>query len=266
MKRNSNLYIFILFSLFILLVSNTININYLNKFKSKKTKKENNISSANLELSNLFFNSIKNNILSESNNLCNVNYYTKALNFIDYSSSILKQDEDIISLKKSINNKKSEYLSSSSNPSMTTSASILNGISIATINSLSIESLTPYLIHVDIATQKTYIYEGSKNKWNLVKSFLCSTGIKGEDTPSGIYTIKERGNWFFSEKYNQGGRYWVQFFNDYLFHSTPYNKEQTQIVDNTLGTPSSHGCIRLSEEDSKWIYDNIPSGSKVIIK
>lgn len=70
MKRNSNLYIFILFSLFILLVSNTININYLNKFKSKKTKKENNISSANLELSNLFFNSIKNNILSESNNLC----------------------------------------------------------------------------------------------------------------------------------------------------------------------------------------------------
>ena len=62
MKRNSNLYIFILFSLFILLVSNTININYLNKFKSKKTKKENNISSANLELSNLFFNSIKNNI------------------------------------------------------------------------------------------------------------------------------------------------------------------------------------------------------------
>ena len=86
MKRNSNLYIFILFSLFILLVSNTININYLNKFKSKKTKKENNISSANLELSNLFFNSIKNNILSESNNLCNVNYYTKALNFIDYSS------------------------------------------------------------------------------------------------------------------------------------------------------------------------------------
>ena len=39
MKRNSNLYIFILFSLFILLVSNTININYLNKFKSKKTKK-----------------------------------------------------------------------------------------------------------------------------------------------------------------------------------------------------------------------------------
>ena len=244
MKRNSNLYIFILFSLFILLVSNTININYLNKFKSKKTKKENNISSANLELSNLFFNSIKNNILSESNNLCNVDYYTKALNFIDYSSSILKQDEDIISLKKSINNKKSEYLSSSSNPSITTSASILNGISIATINSLSIESLTPYLIHVDIATQKTYIYEGSKNK----------------------YTIKERGNWFFSEKYNQGGRYWVQFFNDYLFHSTPYNKEQTQIVDNTLGTPSSHGCIRLSEEDSKWIYDNIPSGSKVIIK
>lgn len=265
MKKNSNLYIFILFSLFILFLSNIINPNLLTNSKLKKTKNENNISNS-LELSNLFFNCIKNNIINESNNLCDIDYYTKALNFIDYSSSILIEDNDILSLKKSIEDKKSEYLSSNSNSSITTSSSILNAISIATINSLSIESLTPYLIHVDITNQKTYIYEGSKNKWNLIKSFICSTGIKGEDTPSGIYTIKERGKWFFSEKYNQGGRYWVQFFDDYLFHSIPYNKEQTQIVDNTLGIPSSHGCIRLSEEDSKWIYYNIPSGSKVIIK
>ena len=70
---------------------------------------------------------------------------------------------------------------------------------------------------------------------------------------------------FFSDKYNQGGKYWVQFYGDYLFHSVPYNKDQSEVVDYTLGVPASHGCIRLKTEDAKWIYDNIESGTKVII-
>lgn len=261
MKNNFTLHKFMLFSFSIILFFSIINTTLLHSSFSKSKKKIN--TSA---ISSLFFKSIKNNIINESNNLCNIDYYTKALNFIHCSSSILKDDKDIILLEKSIENKRKEYISSSSNNSITASSSILNSISAATINSISIESITPYLIHVDTSNQKTYVYNGSINKWNLVKSFLCSTGIKGEDTPKGIYTIKERGEWFFSEKYNQGGRYWVQFLGDYLFHSVPYNKDQSKVVDTTLGAPSSHGCIRLSEEDSKWIYDNIPSGSKVIIK
>ena len=31
-------------------------------------------------------------------------------------------------------------------------------------------------------------------------------------------------------------------------------------------TQGSHGCIRLSVPDSKWIMDNIPNGTKVVIK
>ncbi|HAH78565.1 MAG TPA: L,D-transpeptidase, partial [Ruminococcaceae bacterium] len=33
-----------------------------------------------------------------------------------------------------------------------------------------------------------------------------------------------------------------------------------------LGEPASHGCIRLPVEDAKWIYDNIPEGTKVVIE
>ena len=142
----------------------------------------------------------------------------------------------------------------------------VNNISSSNINQLSISSNTKYLIHVDLANQKTNIYSGKINNWLLVKSFVCSTGVDDEETPTGIYTVKDKGEWFFSEKYNQGGKYWVQFSDNYLFHSLPYDKTKTNIVDPTLGKPSSHGCVRLSEEDSKWLYDNVTRDSKVIIK
>ena len=70
---------------------------------------------------------------------------------------------------------------------------------------------------------------------------------------------------FYSEQYEQGGKYWVQFLGDYLFHSLPYDEDQDEIVDNTLGVPASHGCIRLDTEDAKWIYDNCRYGTTVVI-
>ena len=211
-------------------------------------------------------NTIKYNLIETINELCENDYYSKALDEINKHNYILGNDSEINSKINDINTLKSEYLSKHKTEIQTTSSSLVNNISINTINSLGLESLTPYLIHVDINNQKTNIYNGSKNKWNLIKSYDCSTGVKGKDTPKGSFTIKEKGDWFFSDKYKQGGKYWVQFSGDYLFHSLPYDKTKTTIVDYTLGKPASHGCIRLEENNCKWIYENVPQGSKVIIK
>ena len=134
-----------------------------------------------------------------------------------------------------------------------------------TINQFDITSNTNYLVFVNIAEQKTYVYKGSKNDWTLDKTFTCSTGIEGKETPVGIFTVQTRAPWFFSPKYGQGGKYYVQFMGNYLFHSIPFNSDKTTISDPTLGVPASHGCIRLSVEDSKWLYDNVQNGSKIII-
>ncbi|WP_221373487.1 L,D-transpeptidase [Clostridium perfringens] len=134
-----------------------------------------------------------------------------------------------------------------------------------TINQFDITSNTNYLVFVNIAEQKTYVYEGSKNDWNLSKTFTCSTGIEGKETPVGVFTVQNRAPWFFSPKYGQGGKYYVQFMGNYLFHSIPFDSDRTTVSDPTLGVPSSHGCIRLSVEDSKWLYDNVKNGSKIII-
>lgn len=31
-------------------------------------------------------------------------------------------------------------------------------------------------------------------------------------------------------------------------------------------TQASHGCIRLSIPDSKWLYEKLPVGTKVVVK
>lgn len=212
-------------------------------------------------------NIIKNNTMETVSNLCLDNYYTKALEVINSITDIFPYDTDILNQKSNIIEARADYLQEVSSSQVTASAtSPINNISVSNINKLYLSSTTNYLIYVDLNKQKTYIYEGSMNNWNVVKEFSCSSGLSGSDTPTGVYTIDQRGDWFFSTKYQQGAKYWVQFSGNYLFHSLPFNEDKSQILDYTLGTPSSHGCIRLSVSDSKWLYENIPEHTKVIIK
>ena len=213
----------------------------------------------------------KNNLFKEADELAKNDYYTKAINLLSNvnTSIISKEDKDINNKINSIAEAKENYLASidvNDNQNLSsTSSQLLNSITSSNINTLNLESLTPYLIYVNLSEQMTYVYKGTMNKWDTVKSFTCSTGTKDENTPTGVFDVRERGDWFFSDKYQQGGKYWVQFYGDYLFHSVPYNEDQSKVVDNTLGTPASHGCIRLKTNDAKWIYDNIEAGTKVII-
>lgn len=204
-------------------------------------------------------------ILSEATKLCDSECYAEALDLLDSVNYIVGDNENIISKIEEIKVYEADF--SYNNDSTQVSLNNVNlKINTSNINEQSISSNTKYLLHVDLKNQRTNIYKGSKNSWKLIKSFTCSSGIINEETPTGVYTIKERGKWFFSNSYKQGGRYWVQFYGDYLFHSLPMDETETNIVDYTLGKPSSHGCIRLRENDSKWIYDNVPRDSKVIIQ
>jgi lipoprotein-anchoring transpeptidase ErfK/SrfK len=130
---------------------------------------------------------------------------------------------------------------------------------------LAISSRTSFLVWVDIHTQSTNVFIGNKGDWKLIHSFLSSTGKPSDETPAGTYTIKDKGMWFFSEKYQEGAKYWVKFKGNYLFHSLPMNQNK-QVVDSTLGEPASHGCVRLGIDDAAWFYNNIPTGTTVYIK
>ena len=208
----------------------------------------------------------KEDLFTYCDNLINNDYYSEALSRISNDSAILGDDINVKEKILEIKTKQQEYLDKNSAIVEASSRALTTTISVNNINTLNIESTTSYFINVDLENQKTYIYKGKPDKWQLVRTCPCSTGISGEDTPSGSFSTKEKGDWFFSDKYEQGGKYWTQITGDILFHSVPFNKDKTTVLDYTMNKPSSHGCIRLSIDDAKWIYTNIPKGSKVIIK
>lgn len=211
---------------------------------------------------------IKESLLTTVKEKQSIEHFTEAINLIESKLSLLDNDKELASKVDELKKLREDY--NKSNPSTSSavesSAKIVSAINTENINTLGLQSSSNYLLYVDTNSQLTHIYKGSSNNWSLFKSLKCSTGKEGSETPSGVYTIKNRDTWFFSKKFNQGGKYWVQFDGDYLFHSLPFAEDQKTIVDYTLGEPASHGCIRLSLEDSKWLYDNIPTDTKLIIK
>ncbi|MGU8587090.1 L,D-transpeptidase family protein [Clostridium perfringens] len=198
--------------------------------------------------------------------------YSKGIEYLDSKINSLPDDPKLQEKRDELENLRLEHLEAYSQENIDKATArtapvmeYYKKLNEDTINQFDITSNTNYLVFVNIAEQKTYVYEGSKNDWTLDKTFTCSTGIEGKETPVGIFTVQTRAPWFFSPKYGQGGKYYVQFMGNYLFHSIPFNSDKTTVSDPTLGVPASHGCIRLSVEDSKWLYDNVQNGSKIII-
>ena len=125
----------------------------------------------------------------------------------------------------------------------------------------SYSSNTNWLILVDTSRCITSIYTGSWNNWSLNRRYVCSTGKASTPTVIGEYQVYGKG---YSFGHGYTCYYYTQFYCDYLFHSSPYYVNSNRVMDPTMGVPSSAGCVRLEIQNAKWIYDNIPYGTKVV--
>ena len=124
-------------------------------------------------------------------------------------------------------------------------------------------SNTNYLILVDRVACKVSIFAGRLGAWNNIKYWDCAPGKPSTPTVSGTYTVQSKGYYFDS---GSARCYWyTQFYGNYLFHSVLYSKYNGSLMDGRVGIPLSHGCVRLQIDNAKWIYDNIPRGTKVVI-
>ena len=124
----------------------------------------------------------------------------------------------------------------------------------------------PYLIKINKQQNVVTIYEQTKKgKYKPYKAFVCSTGAA---TPIGTFSLGAKYRWHQLNGPSYG-QYCTRVYKGILFHSVWYYKPskntQSYVQYNRLGTTASHGCIRLTVADSKWIYDNCPSGTKVVI-
>jgi len=96
---------------------------------------------------------------------------------------------------------------------------------------------------VDISDQAMYVYVGNV----LTHVFPVSTGRPGYGTPPGQYQAQwVAANWR-SRKYNNAPMPWAVFFKGgYAVHGT------TEV--RRLGTPASHGCVRLQPSNAKIFF------------
>jgi lipoprotein-anchoring transpeptidase ErfK/SrfK len=53
------------------------------------------------------------------------------------------------------------------------------------------------------------------------------------------------------------GAYRLNLGDGFLLHGTPYKR--------SIGTASTHGCMRLGDDDIEWLYGNVPVGTPVYI-
>ncbi len=135
------------------------------------------------------------------------------------------------------------------------------------------KALKPYKIRVSREKQRVYVYALDDNLeyTELVKTMKCSTGRSGSETPKGTYTgsTGPGARWHFFKKFNCWAQYAYYIQGDIMFHSVLYGSKEgrvTQSSVNNLGRKASHGCVRLSVEDAKWIWTNCPARTTVVVE
>lgn len=123
-------------------------------------------------------------------------------------------------------------------------------------------TLADHIIEIYLPEQKIYLHFRD----GKVLEFLCSTGNpklhKGVETPEGIFVIQNKARKIYSTQFDSTLMInWMGFNFNIGFHALKgksYYKYLGQRV-------SSHGCVRISLETSKYFYDNISIGTPVII-
>ena len=125
----------------------------------------------------------------------------------------------------------------------------------------------PYLLAVNRAASTVTVYTADEENRYTVP-FMAMVCSGGSDTPIGYFATPIKYEW----RLLSGpcyGQYATRIWDAYLFHSVPYYTQHKDDVEydqfNQLGTSASLGCIRLAVVDVKWIYDNCPLGTPVII-
>jgi lipoprotein-anchoring transpeptidase ErfK/SrfK len=120
-----------------------------------------------------------------------------------------------------------------------------------------------FKIEVDVKKQRVFVYY----KGEIIREIICSSGADSSPTPTGEFTTSQKIEYDWVDRFDMGAYYWIRFYKTYLFHSVPFDKDGNMIVEEyeKLGSPASHGCIRLELEEAKWLYEKLPLGVKVWI-
>jgi len=122
--------------------------------------------------------------------------------------------------------------------------------------------------NVLVSTTKHRVYLRDNTK--VLYTMYASTG-KDDSTPKGKFAVEdERGQFFYNAQSKEGAHYWTSFKDHgiYLFHTVPTDKAGHYIPAEAkaLGhSANSHGCVRLSIPDARYIFFHVKAGTPVTV-
>lgn len=115
-------------------------------------------------------------------------------------------------------------------------------------------------IVVDLEEMTLRLFEGERQ---VGKFRVLSKGREGTfwETPEGEYEIRYKVVNHFSSIGEVWMPYSMQFYGNFFIHGWPYQKDGTPVSPGYSG-----GCIRLSTEDAKKVYQFSSVGTPVVIR
>ena len=114
-----------------------------------------------------------------------------------------------------------------------------------------------YLLWVSSYHQRLYAFKKvntkSGKKWKCVKNWNVSMGMKSTPSPTGKKKIGKR------IRSRHGISYWNCYSSLNALHGVHNG------WGKKLGRLASHGCIRNSTKNAKWIWNHCPKGTTVLV-
>lgn len=105
------------------------------------------------------------------------------------------------------------------------------------------QARTGLVAHVDISSQTMTVSSNGR----VVERWKVSTAGRGYSTPTGAYRPTRMHKMWYSKKYdNSPMPHSIFFRGGYAIHGTGSIKR--------LGTPASHGCVRLHPSNAARLY------------
>lgn len=129
-----------------------------------------------------------------------------------------------------------------------------------------------YKIIVDLRWQVVMAYRQDENgEYTIpVRYMLCSSGADKSQSPTGTFKMKSyRVRFSIFNNTDSYAQYWSLITGRIYFHSVLYsslNASDYTSSYKSLGSNVSHGCIRLTVPDARWIWYNVAPGSTVVIR
>ena len=131
------------------------------------------------------------------------------------------------------------------------------------------EYVFPYKLIVDVSDQRVYVLEWTGSAYEgPIHTFKCATGTKENPTPLGTYQAggKTGNEWYYFKDFGCWAKWAYHIVGGVLFHSNTTMEPKGNPSDTGLGYRASHGCIRMKVKEAKWIYDNCPEGTTVVVQ